>query len=170
MKRFYMENEMLQCILREIELAWNNLLAFLSLSPSVLQLLPLESCLEKLSEDLKPDLQHEVCGVCLMTMPVKLDAGAGPTEGGLQLEGYSYHMSCANFWLNCVDGQKLPHMEGERERERERDDMCPKHCPHHMERNVMWTPKHCSHHIERDMMSIPHGVKHNVDPHNIILK
>ncbi|XP_072269882.1 synergin gamma-like [Pyxicephalus adspersus] len=104
-KTFSIDCERLQLVLRDIELAWNNLQAFLSICPSVLQKLPSPSVFDyeakKMSSDLGLCLQR-CCGVCLLE---RLDqqVSSEPIGNMLQFGGRPYHLSCANFWLHCVD-------------------------------------------------------------------
>ncbi|XP_044146874.1 synergin gamma-like isoform X1 [Bufo gargarizans] len=97
--------ERLRRILRDIELSWNNLQAFLSICPSLLQTLPSSSVLDYASQgafsDSTPCLQS-CCGVCLLDRPVEEHPSEVNTSM-LNIEGRSYHPSCANFWLHCVD-------------------------------------------------------------------
>ncbi|XP_071998141.1 synergin gamma-like isoform X2 [Engystomops pustulosus] len=69
MRTHNMDCERLRFVLRDIELSWNNLQAFLSICPSLLQTL------------FPPDVKN-----CM-----------------INIGGRSYHTSCANFWLHCVD-------------------------------------------------------------------
>ncbi|CAM2103429.1 unnamed protein product [Caretta caretta] len=68
MKTQKVASKLLQHSPRKVDLAWNNLQAFLSLSPNVLQRL----------------------------------AFSGNSDP-VFCQGSYYHVSCANFWLNCVD-------------------------------------------------------------------
>ncbi|XP_075424161.1 synergin gamma-like [Ascaphus truei] len=99
-------NERLRLILRDIDLAWNNLQAFLSLCPCVLQMMPPPSALNcktagPLSETKR--CLHRCCGVCLIVRLTEEQLVTEPTERMLMYEGTLYHPSCANFWLHCVD-------------------------------------------------------------------
>lgn len=124
MKTLHIANETLQLCLRDIELAWNNLQAFLSLCPSVLHMLPPES---KLScKATIPDLDsvpcpHHNCGVCLMEVPKSMEDTSESGEDLLMHQGHRYHVSCANFWLNCVDTE-LPTSSCQK-----RCDLCTQH-------------------------------------------
>ncbi|XP_051888262.1 synergin gamma-like isoform X2 [Pristis pectinata] len=80
MKELSIDNEKLHNCLRDIELIWNNLQAFLSLSPSVLQML---------SSELTPDCsavtdsangQNETCGVCLLRTANELNASTDDSD------------------------------------------------------------------------------------------
>ncbi|XP_077148097.1 synergin gamma-like isoform X4 [Ranitomeya variabilis] len=97
--------ERLRLVLRDIELSWNNLQAFLSICPSLLQTLPSQSALDSAAEgassDPSPCLQS-CCGVCLLDKPVE-EFPSEVRSGMLDIGGRAYHPSCANFWLHCVD-------------------------------------------------------------------
>ncbi|XP_077148078.1 synergin gamma-like isoform X2 [Ranitomeya variabilis] len=113
--------ERLRLVLRDIELSWNNLQAFLSICPSLLQTLvrtsptwhhvqdsrlapsqsALDSAAEGASSDPSPCLQS-CCGVCLLDKPVE-EFPSEVRSGMLDIGGRAYHPSCANFWLHCVD-------------------------------------------------------------------
>ncbi|XP_029426793.1 synergin gamma-like isoform X2 [Rhinatrema bivittatum] len=111
MKKVNITSDMLQRRLRDIELAWNNLQAFFSLCPAVLQMLPSESALDCRILPAVPDsaqcLYSACCGICLTQLPRITDGLLTLQEDWLTHEGCHYHTSCANFWLNCVD-PKLP--------------------------------------------------------------
>ncbi|XP_040201185.1 synergin gamma-like isoform X3 [Rana temporaria] len=105
MKRFSIDCERLQLAFRDIELAWNNLQAFMSMCPSILQKLPAPSAFDYEAKAMTSDSSlclQRCCGVCLLE---RLDQQASPEPIGnmLQFGGRSYHPSCANFWLHCVD-------------------------------------------------------------------
>ncbi|XP_072921537.1 synergin gamma-like isoform X1 [Hemitrygon akajei] len=99
MKDLNIDSENLQDCLRDIELTWNNLQAFLSLSPSVLHMLCSEQTLDCLAVADSANDQNETCGVCLLRTANELN---GKVNSVLYNSCY-YHASCANFWLNCVD-------------------------------------------------------------------
>ncbi|XP_048370533.1 synergin gamma-like isoform X3 [Sphaerodactylus townsendi] len=61
-------SELLRHTLREVDLAWNNLLSFLAFGHPLLQML----------------------------------VPTGNSDSVIY-QGSCYHVSCANFWLNCVD-------------------------------------------------------------------
>ncbi|KAM8960768.1 synergin gamma-like [Pelodytes ibericus] len=101
MKALHLHNDSLRLILRDIELSWNNMQAFLSLCPCVLQRLPSTSSLDCKTEESSSETTHclkRCCGVCLLDQ-----LGAEPTDNMLMHGGNLYHLSCANFWLNCVE-------------------------------------------------------------------
>ncbi|XP_056408338.1 synergin gamma-like [Hyla sarda] len=97
--------EQLQLVLRDIDLSWNNLQAFLSICPSLLQTLPSQSALDIVAigafSDSSPCLQS-CCGVCLLDRPVE-EFPCEVQNSMLNTGGRFYHPSCANFWLHCVD-------------------------------------------------------------------
>lgn len=103
MNRAGLYNEHLTQLLKDIDLAWNNLTAFL-VGGSVM---PDEKSLDfshgaLLCDD--SETQYKACGVCLLDVEMKMkglnldNANAKLTYGGRQ-----YHAPCANFWINCVD-------------------------------------------------------------------
>ncbi|XP_033901692.2 synergin gamma-like [Acipenser ruthenus] len=94
-------NEALQRSVKDIELLWNNLQAFLTFSPAVLQTLPTEAYLNGLVDVPQPDLQYECCGVC--QSQVSMETEVASDKDILSYNECRYHTSCANFWLNCVD-------------------------------------------------------------------
>ncbi|XP_069816821.1 synergin gamma-like isoform X1 [Dendropsophus ebraccatus] len=103
-RRRNMDCERLRLVLRDIELSWNNLQAFLSICPSLLQTLPSQAALDLAAEgalsDTSPCLQS-CCGVCLQDGAAEEFGSEGISM--LDIEGRVYHPSCANFWLHCVD-------------------------------------------------------------------
>ncbi|XP_075034669.1 synergin gamma-like [Mixophyes fleayi] len=105
MRTHNIDCERLRLLLRDIELSWNNLQAFLSMCPSVLQKLPSPSALgfevEGATSGSNACLQR-CCGVCLLER-LKEEFTSEPQNSMLNFGGLSYHPSCANFWLNCVD-------------------------------------------------------------------
>ncbi|XP_067861778.1 synergin gamma-like isoform X2 [Heptranchias perlo] len=102
MKTLRTSNETLQHSLRDIEIIWNNLQAFLSFSPSVLRMLPSESTLDCSAVTGTENPQNESCGVCLLRTLNEVN-DLNNTENSVLYNGCRYHASCANFWLNCVD-------------------------------------------------------------------
>nr|XP_033812544.1 synergin gamma-like isoform X2 [Geotrypetes seraphini] len=112
MRTLNITSEMLQHSLRDIELSWNNLLAFLSLCPTVLQMLPPVSTLDcRVPEPVSSLVQCSAhCGICLTQIPSTTEALPVTQEDWLTHKGCHYHTSCANFWLNCVDPE-LPKNE-----------------------------------------------------------
>ncbi|XP_073481374.1 synergin gamma-like isoform X2 [Aquarana catesbeiana] len=104
MKTFSIDCERLHLVLRDIELAWNNLQAFLSMCPSVLQKLPASSAFDYEAKEMSDSslCLQRCCGVCLLE---RLDqqASSEPIGNMLQFGERSYHPSCANFWLHYVD-------------------------------------------------------------------
>ncbi|XP_067911303.1 synergin gamma-like isoform X2 [Heterodontus francisci] len=102
MKTLSISNETLQHSLRDIEIIWNNLQAFLSFSPSVLRMLPAESTLDCSAVTASENAQNKTCGVCLLRTRNETN-DLNDTENSVLHNGCCYHASCANFWLNCVD-------------------------------------------------------------------
>ncbi|XP_063313031.1 synergin gamma-like [Pelobates fuscus] len=103
MRNLHLYNETLRLILRDIDLSWNNLQAFVSLCPWVLQRLPSFLSLDCEIEGPVSDSAHcskTCCGVCLLA---DKQHGAEFTNGMLMHGENLYHPSCANFWINCVD-------------------------------------------------------------------
>ncbi|KAM4709874.1 synergin gamma-like isoform 2-T2 [Discoglossus pictus] len=99
-------SEKLQLILRDIDLSWNNLQAFLSVCPCVLQRLPSPSALDyKVTRPLPVSAQclNTCCGVCLLERMSEEQSEHTHTHSMLMYEGHLYHPSCANFWLHFVD-------------------------------------------------------------------
>ncbi|XP_077163908.1 synergin gamma-like isoform X2 [Paroedura picta] len=96
-------SERLQDALREVDLAWNNLLSFLVFAHPVFQMLLLELSAEsdiRLSGlNLAPG---HVCGICLTEVKQESEVQTGNSDPVIY-QGSCYHASCANFWLNCVD-------------------------------------------------------------------
>uniref|UniRef100_UPI00398E7784 synergin gamma-like isoform X1 n=1 Tax=Pristiophorus japonicus TaxID=55135 RepID=UPI00398E7784 len=101
MKSLSICNATLQHSLRDIEIIWNNLQAFLSFSPSVLRMLPSELTLDCSAATGSENAQNETCGVCLLRTLNENDLN--DTQNSVLYNGCRYHASCANFWLNCVD-------------------------------------------------------------------
>ncbi|XP_048411632.1 synergin gamma-like isoform X2 [Stegostoma tigrinum] len=99
--------ETLQKSLRDIEIIWNNVQAFISFNPSVLRMMfdilqPTESALDSSAITASENAQSETCGVCLLRTPNEPN-DFNDTEQSILHNGCYYHASCANFWLNCVD-------------------------------------------------------------------
>ncbi|XP_012941237.1 synergin gamma isoform X2 [Aplysia californica] len=106
---------------RSIDLAWNNLTAFLVGA----SLLPDPASLVFTNSVLKSDMeaaQNQACGVCLLNVDSKSLAASssssspslslssslnGVSHSKLTYAGRQYHATCANFWVNRVD-QTLP--------------------------------------------------------------
>ncbi|CAN0335040.1 unnamed protein product [Lampetra fluviatilis] len=113
----------LQGLLKEIELVWHNLMAFLSLSTAT----PDESALDFSSCVLRAGTRNAkqlACGVCLLNVEARskvsqpcfqsLAFDAELDSYKLVYGGHQYHASCANFWINCVEpkppGLSLPEL------------------------------------------------------------
>ncbi|XP_015669156.1 synergin gamma-like [Protobothrops mucrosquamatus] len=96
-------SELLLQKFREVDLAWNNLLSFLVFGRSAFQLLLLplvpvnEPCLTLANGE-----PNQVCGVCLTAVKQEPQVQSGNLHP-IVYQGFFYHISCANFWLNCVD-------------------------------------------------------------------
>ncbi|XP_053557635.1 synergin gamma-like isoform X2 [Bombina bombina] len=106
MTAFNIVSESLQPVLKDIDLSWNNLQAFLSMSPCVLHRLPSQSALDYKVEGFLSDSTHCVkrcCGVCLLERPEEGQLLSDPAHSMLIYESHLYHTSCANFWMHCVD-------------------------------------------------------------------
>ncbi|XP_072921538.1 synergin gamma-like isoform X2 [Hemitrygon akajei] len=80
MKDLNIDSENLQDCLRDIELTWNNLQAFLSLSPSVLHMLCSEQTLDCLAVADSANDQNETCGVCLLRTANELNASTNDSD------------------------------------------------------------------------------------------
>lgn len=111
MKSLNIDNQNLHNRLRDIELTWNNLQAFFSFSPTILQMLSSE-----LTPVCSPATDSEngpirTCGVCLFRTGNELNGKANT----VLYNSCHYHASCANFWLNCVDSN-LPGLIAAEER------------------------------------------------------
>ncbi|WAR02970.1 SYNRG-like protein [Mya arenaria] len=90
-KKTGMGNEKLGGMLKEIDLAWNNLTAFLvggSVMPDPASL-DYSGCYDEAAS----------CGLCLLSV----ERGKSGALAMLSYAGNQYHTSCANFWINCVD-------------------------------------------------------------------
>ncbi|XP_044300262.1 synergin gamma-like [Varanus komodoensis] len=122
MKARKLASELLQHTLREVDMAWNNVLSFLVLGQSVFPLLrragsALSFVLLTLPQTLQgwepsagsagcPSVPgpapSQACGVCLTEVKQQPEAHAGNSDPVMH-QGSYYHAGCANFWLNCVD-------------------------------------------------------------------
>ncbi|XP_070619244.1 synergin gamma-like isoform X2 [Erythrolamprus reginae] len=98
-----LSSELLSQTLREVDLAWNNLLSFLAFARSAFQalLLPPVPGTELCGTLEKCELS-QVCGVCLTAVNQASQVPSGSLEPIVH-QGCLYHIGCANFWLNCVD-------------------------------------------------------------------
>ncbi|XP_067650665.1 synergin gamma-like isoform X1 [Haliotis asinina] len=104
----------LERLLKDIDLAWNNLTAFF-VGASVL---PEPTTLNFFHAIIKSDsevAQHSACGVCLLDVDARSKAFQQNEETAkLTYGGRQYHAPCANFWINCVDSTlpalKLPEL------------------------------------------------------------
>ncbi|RUS89370.1 hypothetical protein EGW08_002890, partial [Elysia chlorotica] len=100
----------LEQTLKNIDLAWNNLTAFLvgvSLLPDSSTLI-FDNCVLKSDSEVSKNL---ACGLCLLSVDTSLAKSliqpASSDCSKLTYAGRQYHSTCANFWVNCVD-QTLP--------------------------------------------------------------
>ncbi|XP_071110758.1 synergin gamma-like isoform X2 [Haliotis cracherodii] len=104
----------LERLLKDIDLAWNNLTAFF-VGASVL---PEPTTLNFFHAIIKSDsdvAQHSACGVCLLDVDARCKSFQQNEEiAKLTYGGRQYHAPCANFWINCVDSTlpalKLPEL------------------------------------------------------------
>ncbi|XP_055891189.1 synergin gamma-like isoform X1 [Biomphalaria glabrata] len=100
----------LEQTLKDIDLAWNNLTAFLVGA----SLLPEQNTLSFTGSVLKSDMNNAkqlACGICLLSVDAALPTGSSSSINNCKLTyaGRQYHATCANFWVNCVD-QTLPYL------------------------------------------------------------
>ncbi|CAG5118080.1 unnamed protein product, partial [Candidula unifasciata] len=100
----------LEQTLRHIDIAWNNLTAFLAGASLLTQQETLVSTNCILPSDSEGS-QNLACGVCLFSVDstpwITSYCGDDANLGKVSLFGCQYHVTCANFWVNCVD-QTLP--------------------------------------------------------------
>lgn len=100
-------NDKLDKLLKDIDLAWNNLTAFLA----GCSVMPDPSLLDFFHAKLKTDdaaAQMKACGVCLLnTECASRSFSLEENRAKLTYGGRNYHAPCANFWINCVDS-RLP--------------------------------------------------------------
>ncbi|XP_074640380.1 synergin gamma-like isoform X2 [Tubulanus polymorphus] len=96
-------NENLHNLISDIEVSWNSVAAFIqnsSLMPDILSL-DFSKCILKSDGD---ELQHRACGVCLLNVDSRSKAfDREMDKHKLTYGGRQYHVTCANFWINCVD-------------------------------------------------------------------
>ncbi|XP_060641306.2 synergin gamma-like [Anolis sagrei] len=96
--------ERLEQTLREVDLAWNNLLAFVAFGRSAFQTLDgqlLEPSVGSPPPCPPPD-PKVLCGVCLTEVKQQPQLHSGNADP-VSYQGSCFHAGCANFWLNCVD-------------------------------------------------------------------
>ncbi|XP_078659167.1 synergin gamma-like [Branchiostoma floridae x Branchiostoma belcheri] len=89
-------------LLKEIDLVWNNLSAFLTSSP----IMPEPGSLDFTTGALKPGISDAqlACGVCLLSVDSRSKAFDRQDDcNKLQYGGRQYHAPCANFWVNRVN-------------------------------------------------------------------
>ncbi|XP_061179675.1 synergin gamma-like isoform X2 [Saccostrea echinata] len=96
-------NEKLKQLLKDIDLAWNNLAAFLVGG----NMMPDDKDLDCKNGILKSDdqvAQFQACGVCLLDVDATCkDFGSEEQCAKLTYGGRQYHAVCANLWVNLVD-------------------------------------------------------------------
>ncbi|XP_042297243.1 synergin gamma-like isoform X2 [Sceloporus undulatus] len=107
MKARKLASELLEHTLHEVDLAWNNLLSFLTFGPSLFQRLDFQIVESFVGSDpllLAPShlVPSPLCGVCLTEVKWEPEVHSG-NANPVSYQGSSFHASCANFWLNCVD-------------------------------------------------------------------
>ncbi|KAM6422912.1 synergin gamma-like isoform 1-T3 [Liasis olivaceus] len=96
-------SELVLQTLHEVDLAWNNLLSFLVFGRSAFQaLLRLPAAVSEPCLALPNDGANHVCAVCLTVVKQEPQVHLGNLDP-IVCQGFFYHISCANFWLNCVD-------------------------------------------------------------------
>ncbi|XP_078587148.1 synergin gamma-like isoform X3 [Branchiostoma floridae x Branchiostoma japonicum] len=89
-------------LLKEIDLVWNNLSAFLTSSP----IMPEPGSLDFSTGALKPGISDAqlACGVCLLSVDSRSKAFDRQDDcNKLNYGGRQYHAPCANFWVNRVN-------------------------------------------------------------------
>lgn len=114
MKKSGIHSDKLTQLLKDVDLAWNNLTAFL-VGGGVM---PDERSLQFTHGTLLDDdtsSQYKACGVCLLDVDMKLRGVDSDNDNAkLTYGGRQYHAPCANFWINCVDSTlpalKLPEL------------------------------------------------------------
>ncbi|CAC5403831.1 Synergin gamma [Mytilus coruscus] len=114
MKSAALSTDKLGQVLKDVDLVWNNLAAFLvggNIMPDD-NALSFKNCLLK-SDDVAS--QMRACGVCLLDVDVRSkDFNTEEEASKLTYGGRQYHATCANFWVNCVDSMlpslKLPEL------------------------------------------------------------
>ncbi|XP_033748031.1 synergin gamma-like isoform X2 [Pecten maximus] len=114
MKAQGLATDKLTQLLKDIDLSWNNLTAFLVGG----NLMPDDNSLRFNNAILKSDdslSQRKACGVCLLNVDVPSKNFSREEDcPKLTYGGRQYHAACANFWVNCVDSTlpalKLPEL------------------------------------------------------------
>ncbi|XP_060076037.1 synergin gamma-like [Ylistrum balloti] len=114
MKTQGLATDKLNQLLKDIDLSWNNLTAFLVGG----NLMPDDNSLRFNNAVLKSDdslSQRRACGVCLLDVDVPSKNFSRENDcPKLTYGGRQYHAACANFWVNCVDSTlpalKLPEL------------------------------------------------------------
>ncbi|XP_077995895.1 uncharacterized protein LOC144449256 [Glandiceps talaboti] len=102
MKSSGFENDDLHKLIKDIDLLWNNVAAFLAGS----SLMPDDSLFVFSSAVLKADPSNSAraCGVCLLSVDSRSKAFDRLEDNHkLTYGGHQYHSTCANLWVNLVD-------------------------------------------------------------------
>ncbi|CAH1800369.1 unnamed protein product, partial [Owenia fusiformis] len=102
-KMFAIHNDNLSMVLKNIDLNWNNLTAFIAGNP----IMPPASSLDFTAGIVRPgddEADKKACGVCLLNVDSRSKAFDKANDcHKLTYGGKQYHAPCANFWVNCVD-------------------------------------------------------------------
>lgn len=114
MKASALSTDKLSQTVKDVDLVWNNLTAFLVGG----NIMPDDNTLSFKNSLIKSDdsaAQMRACGVCLLDVNVKSkDFNSEEDSVKLTYGGRQYHATCANFWVNCVDSMlpslKLPEL------------------------------------------------------------
>ncbi|XP_062590814.1 synergin gamma-like isoform X5 [Saccostrea cucullata] len=98
-----LSNDKLKQLLKDVDLVWNNLAAFLVGG----NMMPEDKDLDCKNGILKSDdqvAQFRACGVCLLDVDAACkDFGSEEQCAKLTYGGRQYHAVCANLWVNLVD-------------------------------------------------------------------
>ncbi|XP_050408199.1 synergin gamma isoform X2 [Patella vulgata] len=114
MKAHNLTTPPLERLLKDIDLAWNNLTAFF-VGASVLPDIKAFDFKFGVMKSDSEEAQFNACGVCLLNVDVKIKATwCDEDVTKLTYGRRQYHAPCANFWVNCVDstlpGLRLPEL------------------------------------------------------------
>ncbi|XP_064650461.1 synergin gamma-like [Lineus longissimus] len=96
-------NSKLLKLLKDIDLSWNNLTAFISTNaamPDSSASFDYRSCVLKSDES---DAQQKACGICLLNVDGQSRSSSKEEVNKFMYGGRQYHATCANYWVNCVD-------------------------------------------------------------------
>ncbi|ESO97255.1 hypothetical protein LOTGIDRAFT_159278 [Lottia gigantea] len=104
----------LEKLMKEIDLAWTNLTAFLVGAGVLPESKSFDFKHGIMKSDSEED-QYKSCGVCLLNVDTRLKVISGVEDiSKLSYGRKQYHAPCANFWVNCVDstlpGLRLPEL------------------------------------------------------------